>query len=141
VEPSPQQASLPREAWTRAKKFILPDDPVSLKTIFDNIRNYLMCAGVVGAIGVLGPSTAGGSSILIAFSIVLIAANALQSWLVIVGWTRRIERFQREVRPNWGRIKRRLWRVVLFVCLLPPVTAMFQAFGMLIRWALVGGKA
>ena len=67
LEPSQKQLSLAREAWTRSKKFVLPDETVSMKTIFDNVRNYLVCGGVVAAVGALGPSTAGGASMLIAF--------------------------------------------------------------------------
>ncbi len=130
-----------REAWTRTKKFILPEEAVSLKLIFDNVRNYLMCAAVVGAIGALGnigqPETPGP---LVAFAGALIAANALQSWLIVQKWTERLGRFQSEVRPRWGKFKRRLMRVFLFLILLPVFAATFQAFGMLIAWALRGGK-
>jgi hypothetical protein len=132
------EVGLVREAWSRTKKFVLPEETVSLKTIFDNVRNYLMCAAVVGALG--ASAAADWPWTLVAFSIALIAANALQSWFIVEKWTARIGRFQTEVRPRWGKFKRRLMRVVLVVILLPVFTAMFQGFALLVQWALRGGK-
>ena len=140
-DPAATEPGLIREVWDRTKKFILPEETVSLKLIFDNVRNYLMCAGVVGAIGALG--TIGQPEVpvtLIAFAGALVAANALQSWFIVQKWTARIGRFQSEVRPRWGKFRRRLLRVVLFLVLLPVFGATFQAFGLLIAWALRGGK-
>lgn len=125
----------------RTKKFVLPEEAISLKVIFDNVRNYLMCAAVVGAIGALGPiGPAEVSAPLVAFAVGLVAANALQSWLIFQRWTARIGRFQAEVRPGWGKFKRRLMRVFLFLLLLPVVGATFQAFVVLIAWAMRGGR-
>jgi hypothetical protein len=76
----------------------------------------------------------------VVFAIGLILANALQSLLIFLRWTTRIGRFQGEVRPRWGKFKRRLTRVMLFLVLLPLVGSTFQAFGVLITWALRGGK-
>ena len=138
---TPVEPGLLREAWTRTKKFVLPDEAVTLKTIFDNVRNYLMCAGVVAAIGALG--TLGRPEMpwtLVTFAIALVAANALQSWLILQRWTERIGRFQSEVRPRWGKFKRRSMRVALFLLLLPLFGAMLQSFATLIQWALRGGK-
>ncbi len=130
-----------QEAWTRAKKFVLPEDVISLKVIFDNVRNYLMCAAVVGALGALGPM--GQHEVpapLVAFAVGLVVANAFQSWLIFQKWTSRIGQFQAEVRPRWGKFKRRVMRVFLFFLLLPVFAATFQAFGVLIAWAMRGGK-
>ena len=87
-------SSLVGEIWTITKRFILPDEVVSLKVIFDNVRNYLVCAGVVGAIGDLGSiGQPEAPTTLVAFASGLVAANALQSWLIFQKWTAQIGRF------------------------------------------------
>lgn len=143
MEPSRQERGLFREAWERTKRFILPEETVSLKVVFDNVRNYLICAAVVGAVGALGPSSGRDDVVpwtLIVFAILLIGTNALQSWFIVERITNRIGRFQREVRPQWGKLKRWLMRLLLAVLLVPVLAAMFQGFSILILWAIAGGR-
>ena len=102
-----------------------------------------MCAAVVAAVEALGPSAVSGEVLpwtLIVFAVLLIAANSLQSWLIVEKLTSRIGRFQKEVRPKWGRFRRRLMRVALVVVLAPVLVAIFQGFSVLIMWAVKGGK-
>jgi hypothetical protein len=40
------------------RSFLLPDEAVSLKLIFDNIRNYIICAALLAAANHLSPSPA-----------------------------------------------------------------------------------
>lgn len=142
--PSQQQTSIISEAWGRVKKFLLPEETMSLKLVFDNVRNYLLCAAVIAAVVALSGRNHGeGYEIwpwtLSVFAFSLLGANALQSWLIISHVTRRIGRFQREVRPAWGRWKRRLVRVLLLVFVLPVVLAAYNVFPALILWAITGG--
>lgn len=143
MEPLREERGLFREAWDRTKRFILPEETVSLKVVFDNVRNYLMCAAVVAAVGALGPSNGRDGVLpwtLIIFAILLIGTNALQSWFIVERFTNRVGRFQKEVRPQWGKLKRRLMRLFHFALLVPVLAAMFQGFSILILWALAGGR-
>jgi hypothetical protein len=142
LQPSREHIPLHREIWARAKKFLLPEEAVTLNVIFGNIRNYLMCAAVVGAVGALGPSTGHGVIpwTLVMFAALLILTNAVLSWHIIERWTNRIGRFQREVRPNWGRFRRRLMRAILVIVLAPVFAGIVQGFLLLTLWALKGGK-
>jgi hypothetical protein len=141
LEQSREPSGLHREIWSRTKKFLLPEEVVSLKVVFDNVRNYLMCAAVVAAVGALGPSTGHGVVpwTLVMFAVLLILANAIQSWLIIEKLTSQIGRFQKEVRPKWGKFKRRLTRLVLVVVLTPVLAGIIQGFLLLIIWAINGG--
>lgn len=109
-----------------------------MKTIFDNVRNYVVCAAVVGALG--ATASAEWPWTLTAFASALIVANVLQSWFILEKWTARIGRFQSEVRPRWGKFQRRALRVAIVLVLLPVFTSMFNGFALLVNWALRGGK-
>jgi hypothetical protein len=141
---TPNRSSpLHREIWARTKKFVLPEEKITLKVIFDNVRNYLMCAAVVAAVAVLGPVAGNGVVVpwtLIVFAGLLIITNVLQSWFIIERWTSRIGRFQKEIRPGWGKLKRRLMRVCIAILFFPIMAGMAQGFLLLVLWALTGGK-
>lgn len=141
METPTQERSIVREAWERTKKFVLPEEAMSLKLLFDNVRNYLMCAAVVAAVVALGePGTSEQAGTLTVFAVFLVGANALQSWFIIERITSRIGRFQSEVRPRWGKFRRRLMRVFLVVLMLPVIIAAFEGFSILLVWAIHGGK-
>ena len=135
--------SLFREAWERTKKFVLPEETMSLKVVFDNVRNYLICAAVVAAVVALETPRSGRDLwpwTVTVFAVLLIGANALQSWFIIERITGRIGRFQKEVRPGWGKLQRRLLRTFLVVLVVPIMAGAFQGFSILIVWAIKGGK-
>lgn len=129
-------------AWGRTKKFVLPEETTSLKLVFDNVRNYLMCAAVVAAVAALGaPSTSEQTNwTLTVFAGFLVGANVLQSWLIIERVTSRIGRFQKELKPRWGRFQRGLVKIFLVALMLPVLIAAFEGFSILVVWAIRGGK-
>ncbi|HWW13121.1 MAG TPA: hypothetical protein VN310_00550 [Candidatus Dormibacteraeota bacterium] len=67
-------------------RFVLPDD-LSLKVIFDNVRNYGIAAGVIFS-GRYYNQVDGASSwpvwILVGAGIVLVLLNSLQSWVLLL---------------------------------------------------------
>ena len=140
-----QENNLVREAWERTKKFVLPEEIMSLKLVFENVRNYLMCAAVVAAVAALTvPRTSEQAGVwpwtLTVFAAFLIGLNVLQSWFIIERITNRIGRFPKEVRPRWGKLKRRLMRVFIVAMMLPVITAAIEGFSTLFIWAIHGGK-
>lgn len=133
-----------REVWERVKRFALPEEAFSLKLVFDNVRNYLICAAVIGAVGALSPKSAGGQPIwpasILVMAFLLIGANFLQSWLLVDRLTSGVGGFQKQVRPKWGRFRRRLLRSLLVILLLPVVVSAFDLFQLMIQWAVSGGR-
>lgn len=143
--PPKQQSSIISEAKERFKKFLLPEETMSLKLVFDNIRNYFMCAAVIVAVAAMSEQNAGRDNeiwpwTLSVFAFFLLGANALQSWLIINHVTRRVGRFQREVRPTWAKWKRRLARILLLALMLPFMIAAYDVIPRLILWAITGGS-
>ncbi|OGS98301.1 MAG: hypothetical protein A3F73_04605 [Gallionellales bacterium RIFCSPLOWO2_12_FULL_59_22] len=124
---------------------MLPEETMSLKLLFDNVRNYIICAAVVAAVTALRePHTSEQAAAwpwtLTIFAVFLVGSNVLQSWLIIEHITNRIGRFQGEVRPLWGKVQRGLMRLFLvFLTLLVLITA-FEGFSILLVWAIRGGK-
>ena len=140
-----KQQTLPREVWERVKKFLLPEDAMSLKLVFDNIRNYLICAAVIGAVGALSATSmnagiASWPTTIIVVAVLLIGTNSLQTFLILDRVTSRIGRFQKEVRPKWGKVRRRLARLLIVVVMLPVVLSAFDLFHLLVQWAIQGGR-
>lgn len=133
------------EAWVRLKRFILPDESVSLKVVFDNVRNYLICAAVIAAFGATraqwqDPPGGSWSWGLALFAVLFLGANALQSLLIVNRIAGRVGRFQKEVRPSWVRWRRRLFRLLLVVLVAPIIWSAYQGFFALMVWAIAGGQ-
>ncbi len=151
MEPSRPQVGLIREIWRRVQRFALPEETISLKIVFDNVRNYFICAALVAAIMAIAQravaSSAGAvhtSAIwpwsLQVIALVLLGGNALQSWLIISRVTQRIGRLPGDIRPTWGKWRRRGLRLLLAVLAAPFVFAAYEVFPALILWAVMGGN-
>lgn len=144
MQPGAKPNGLFREAWERTKRFVLPEEAASLKLVFDNVRNYLICAAVIGAIGALSPRNSEGQPIwplsIVVMAALLLGANFVQSWLLLDRMSTRVGRFQKEVRPKWGKLRRRLLRVLLVLIMIPIIISAIDLFQMLIQWAARGGK-
>jgi hypothetical protein len=50
-KPPPKPPGLLTDLWRRVQKFVLPEETITLKVAFDNVRNYLICAAVIAALG------------------------------------------------------------------------------------------
>jgi hypothetical protein len=129
-----------RQRWAEIQKFLLPEEAITLNMVFINLRNYLMCAAVVGAVGALEPAHTQSFIpwTLIMFTAFLMLANALQSWLIIQKWTSRVGA-RDEANPNWGRLKRRMVRIFVAIVMVAFVAGMIREFFLLTIWALRGG--
>jgi len=145
AKPPEKKPGVIGEAWTRVKRFVLPDEAVTLKVVFDNVRNYLICAAVIAALGATrtqwkdppGGSWSWGLAI---FALLFLGANALQSVLIITRLTDRVGRFQKEIRPTWAKWRRRLFRLLLAALFAPIIWSAYQGFFALMVWAIAGGQ-
>ena len=145
----PPKVSVIRELWLRIQAFILPEEVISLKVVFDNVRNYFICTTVVAAVLAIGqegvPSPSGTSNTAIwpwslqFVGLMLLGGNALQSWLIISRVTKGIGRLPKTIRPTWGKWRRRTMRLLLVLLVAPFVFAAYQVFPTLIAWAIAGG--
>ncbi len=131
-------------------RFLLPEESISLKLVFDNVRNYLLC-GALAAVGVALAKLDGATitntfdalplwpwSLKVIF-LLLLAANAVQTVLIINRATRGVGNIPKDLRPNWRRWQRLTLQVVILLLIFPIVAAAFQLLPTLILWALAGG--
>jgi hypothetical protein len=141
----PQPSSVVGEAWRRTKRFALPEETVSLKLVFDNLRNYLICGALIVAINAIVSQPQSQEWIVWpafakVLAYVLLFANVVQSWLIVDHVAMKVARFPKEVRPTWGRWRRRLLRLFVVLAFAPVILAAYQIVPALVRWAAVGGK-
>ena len=149
MEPSQRPVGLIRELWNRVQHFVLPEETVSLKIVFDNVRNYFICITLIAAVLAMAaqfPLNSGGIArdliiwpwSLRVFALVLLGANALQSWLIITKVTKDIGRLPRTLRPTWGKWRRRGMRFFLVILVAPVIFSAYQIFPALIVLVVSG---
>ena len=130
---APQQ---PLSLWRASKQwlrdFVLPEKAVSMKLVFDNVRNYLMCAALVLAIQAVanpGNPQAEWPWALAAVVTILSALNLLQSWLLIGGTIESLRALPRVLQSRWSR---GIVKLVLILFVLLALTAAFQVIPLLL---------
>ena len=115
--------------WATAKRglrdFALPEQTVNLKLVFDNLRNYLMCAGVVAVVRAAyqQPSNAEWPWALEVVIVLLAMLNVAQSWYIIQGIVDRLRSLPRVLEKRWMRT---VTKLILITAFLFTVTAIFQ---------------
>lgn len=116
--------------WNAARQelldFALPEKTVSLKLVFDNLRNYLMCAAVVGVVRTAyrAPTSDPDWPWALQWVIASVTAlNIIQSWCIIQGVVDRLRTLPRVLERRWIRS---LTKLVLVGVVFMTVMAVFQ---------------
>ena len=136
------------------RSFLLPDEALSLKLLFDNIRNYIICAALLAAANHLSPSPALHSGelmrtlsfVLGGFAIICTLLNLLQSYCMFNIAFQGISPAVLEVAESTHSLLRPTLRVVLkaFLLMFYAITIpaiFFYVFGLLIALASGSSRA
>jgi hypothetical protein len=141
VAKAPHKQGLLHTILEQVKDFILPKEKISLKLLFDNVRNYLMCAAVVAVAAASAKDQTNTSTWpLELFASFLIIANILQTWFIIERITSGIGQYHDRIRLQWGKSRRFLVKLFLVILTIFAFIAAIRGFSALLAWAIRGGK-
>ena len=121
-------------------------DEVSVKVIFDNLRNYLICGALIVAIHAVAKNQTSASfwpvvpALVTPLIYVLLVANIFQSWLIVDELETKIIRAAKGVSSTWRRPLRWLVLIVLVLLWTPVMMAAYGVVPALAQWAITGGK-
>jgi hypothetical protein len=141
---SPKSDEVPH-GLRRLRHFALPD-ALSLKVVFDNLRNYLICGALMVAINAVAANQSPAQlfvnwpALAKGLVFILLGANIYQSWIIVDELETKFVRFVVHVGPHRGKLLQWTVRGLLVLFWIPLVIAAYQFVPALVRWAIAGGK-
>lgn len=141
---SPKRDQVPHGV-RRLRRFALPD-ALSLKVVFDNLRNYFICGALMVAINTIAASQTPAQIFVIwpalskGLVFILLGTNIYQSWVIVDELETTLVRFVIGVGPHWGKLLRWTVSVLLILFWIPLMFAAYQFVPALVQWAIAGGK-